>query len=83
MDKPNTIKKVDNDEFKIFSTAPSKKWPRVIGFGLLGLGAVLLVAYCTFEIGSIAMTFISDQTPWPVALLVVVVAAIVGLHFLP
>jgi hypothetical protein len=83
MDRHKDVKNVENDEFQFVKKQPSK-WPRVIGFfGMLGLSAVLLVAFCTFEIGSIAMAFISDQTLRPVVLLVVVLAALVGLYLLP
>jgi hypothetical protein len=82
MDKHNDIEKVDDGDFQFFKSRPSI-WPLVIGFGILGLSAVLLVAYSTFEIGSSARAFISDQTLRPVVLLVVVLAAIAGVSQLP
>jgi len=82
MDKHNDIKNVDEGDFQFFKSRPSM-WPRVIGYGILGLSAVLLVAYSTFEIGSIARAFIGDQTLRPVVLLVVVLAAIAGVFQLP
>ncbi len=80
MNHLDEIKKHDGDDFQMFEKQPSK-WPRVIGFGILGLGAVLLVAYSTFEIGS--MAFIGDQTQRPVELLVVVLVAIAGVFLIP
>jgi hypothetical protein len=82
MEQHNDIKKVDDGEFQFFKSRPSM-WPRVIGYGILGLSAVILVAYSTFEIGSNARAFISDQTLRPVVLLVVVLAAIAGVFQLP
>ncbi len=82
MDKHNDINNVDNDDFQFFKQKPSV-WPRVIGFGILGLSAVLLVAYSTFAIGSIAMAFTSEQTLRPVVLAVVVLVAIVVVTQLP
>ncbi len=82
MDKHNDIKKVDDSDFQFFKKQPSM-WPWVIGFGILGLSAVILVAYSTFEIGSVAMAFIGDQTLRPVLLLVIVLAAIAGVFQLP
>lgn len=58
-------------------------WPRVIGIGILVLAAILLVAYSTFEIGSIAMAFISDKTLRPAELLVIVLVAIAGVFLIP
>ncbi len=82
MDKHNDIKNFDNDDFQFFKEKPSI-WPRVIGFGILGLSAVLLVAYSTFAIGSIAMAFISEQTLRPVVLAVLVLVAIAVVSQLP
>ena len=82
MDKHNDIKKFEDSDFQFFKKQPSM-WPWVISFGILALGAVLLVAYSTFEAGSIAMAFIGDQTLRPVVLLVVVLAAIAGVFQLP
>ena len=82
MDKHNDINKFDAEDFH-FLEKRSSVWPWVIGIGILGLSAVLLVAYSIFEIGSVAMAFISEQTLRPVVLLVVVLVAIVVLFLIP
>ena len=82
MNHLDEIQKHDSDNFQMFEKQPSK-WPRVIGFGMLGLGAVLLVAYSTFEIGSVATAFIGEQTLRPVVLLVIVLVAIAGVFLIP
>jgi hypothetical protein len=75
MDQNKEIKEYDGADFQFFEKQPSI-WPRVIGIGILGLIAVLLVAYTTFEAGSIAVAFIGEQSLTPYVLVVVVLVTI-------
>jgi len=75
MNQRNRTDKYDIDDLRSFEKNPPF-WPRVIGFGILALAAVLLIAYSTFETGSIAMAFIAEQPLSPYLLTAVLLGAI-------
>jgi hypothetical protein len=71
MDQHNKTSAYDNDDLRFFQKEPPF-WPRMIGIGILVLAAVLLVAYSTYQVLSISLAFIGEQTLNPMLPMAVV-----------